>query len=284
MKTVDLHVHSNKSDGTLTPSQLVDLAVEKGLSAFALTDHDTTEGLEEAISYAADKPVSVIPGIEFSTEYLGKDIHIVGLDIDYSGEIFRSQIQAFVDSRILRNQKMCRNLQEAGIDISYEKLMAAFPGSVTTRAHYARYLLDHGYVKSMPEAFDRYVGDHCKYFVPREKVTPAQAVQLILDAKGIPVLAHPTLYHMGKDTLQKLVAQLKETGLAALEGIYSTYSQGETREMYQLAEKNGLLISGGSDFHGSNKPGLELATGYHGKLFIPYDIWEKLKYWKQQTL
>ena len=126
MKTVDLHVHSNKSDGTLTPSQLVDLAVEKGLSAFALTDHDTTEGLEEAIAYAADKPVTVIPGIEFSTEYLGKDIHIVGLDIEYDGEAFKSQIQEFVDSRILRNQKMCRNLQEAGIDISYEKLTAAF--------------------------------------------------------------------------------------------------------------------------------------------------------------
>ena len=281
MKIVDLHVHSNKSDGTLSPTQVVDLALEKGLSAFALTDHDTTAGLDEAIAYAADKPIDVIPGIEFSTEYNGKDIHIVGLDIEYNGEAFKSQIQAFVDSRILRNQKMCRNLQEAGIDISYEKLLEAFPGSVTTRAHYARYLLDHGYVKSMPEAFDRYVGDHCRYFVPREKVTPAQAVQLILEAKGIPVLAHPTLYHMGKDALQKLVSQLTDAGLVGLEAIYSTYSAGETREMRQLADRNGLLISGGSDFHGSNKPGLELATGY-GKLFIPYDVWERLKQKKQE--
>ena len=101
-----------------------------------------------------------------------------------------------------------------------------------------------------------------------------------LTESGIPVLAHPTLYHMGKDALQKLVSQLKDAGLVALEAVYSTYSQGETREMYQLAEKNGLLISGGSDFHGSNKPGLELATGYHGKLFIPYDIWERLENWK----
>ena len=260
----------------MSPSELVDLALEKGLSAFALTDHDTTAGLSEAISYAAGKNIEVIPGIEFSTEYMGKDVHILGLFIDYDNPEFSRKIQAFVDSRILRNQKMCANLQEAGIDISYEKLTAAFPDPVITRGHYARYLLEHGYVKSMPEAFDRYVGDRCKYFVPREKVTPEQAVRLILDAKGLPVLAHPTLYHMGKDALQKLVARLKEAGLIGIEAVYSTYNAGEEREMRQLAEHNGLLISGGSDFHGKNKPGLEMATGY-GKLLIPADILEKLR-------
>ena len=277
MKIVDLHVHSNKSDGSCSPSELVDLAIQKGLSAFALTDHDTTAGLDEAIEYAKDRDIEVVPGIEFSTEYQGRDIHVLGLAIDYKAPVFADRLQAFVDSRIGRNRKMCRNLTEAGIDISYEKLMAAYPGAVITRAHYARYLLDHGYVKSLPEAFERYVGDHCPYFVPREKVTPVQAVQLIRQAKGIPVLAHPTLYHMGKDALQKLVSSLTEAGLVGLEAVYSTYSAGEEREMRQLASRNGLLISGGSDFHGSNKPGLELATGYHGKLVIPYDIWERLK-------
>ena len=277
MKIVDLHVHSNKSDGTCSPSELVDLAIQKGLSAFALTDHDTTAGLDEAIEYAKGRDIEVVPGIEFSTEYQGRDIHVLGLAIDYKAPVFADRLQAFVDSRIGRNRKMCRNLTEAGIDISYEKLMAAYPGAVITRAHYARYLLDHGYVKSLPEAFERYVGDHCPYFVPREKVTPVQAVQLIRQAKGIPVLAHPTLYHMGKDALQKLVSSLTEAGLVGLEAGYSTYSAGEEREMRQLALRNGLLISGGSDFHGSNKPGLELATGYHGKLVIPYDIWERLK-------
>ena len=277
MKIVDLHVHSNKSDGTCSPSELVDLAIQKGLSAFALTDHDTTAGLDEAIEYAKDRDIEVVPGIEFSTEYQGRDIHVLGLAIDYKAPVFADRLQAFVDSRIGRNRKMCRNLTEAGIDISYEKLMAAYPGAVITRAHYARYLLDHGYVKSLPEAFERYVGDHCPYFVPREKVTPVQAVQLIRQAKGIPVLAHPTLYHMGKDALQKLVSSLTEAGLVGLEAVYSTYSAGEEREMRQLALRNGLLISGGSDFHGSNKPGLELATGYPGKLVIPYDIWERLK-------
>ena len=277
MKIVDLHVHSNKSDGTCSPSELVDLAIQKGLSAFALTDHDTTAGLDEAIEYAKGRDIEVVPGIEFSTEYQGRDIHVLGLAIDYKAPVFADRLQAFVDSRIGRNRKMCRNLTEAGIDISYEKLMAAYPGAVITRAHYARYLLDHGYVKSLPEAFERYVGDHCPYFVPREKVTPVQAVQLSRQAKGIPVLAHPTLYHMGKDALQKLVSSLTEAGLVGLEAVYSTYSAGEEREMRQLALRNGLLISGGSDFHGSNKPGLELATGYHGKLVIPYDIWERLK-------
>lgn len=284
MRTIDLHVHSNRSDGSMTPSQLVDLALEKGLSAFALTDHDTTEGLEEAIRYAADKEIEVIPGIEFSTEYQGKDIHMLGLAIEYDAPVFRDRIRAFVDSRILRNRQMCRNLAEAGIDISYEKLTAAYPGSVITRGHYSRYLLEHGYVKSMPEAFDRYLGDHTPYFVPRQKVTPAQAVQLILDAHGLPVLAHPTLYHLGKEALQRLISELKETGLIGIEALYSTYTAGETREMRQLAERNGLLVSGGSDFHGKTKPGLEMGTGYNGRLIIPYDIWEKLKEKREEML
>jgi len=273
---VDLHVHSTCSDGTLTPTELVDYAIEKGLSAFALTDHDTTDGLEEAMEYAKDKGIEVIPGIEFSTEYESKDIHILGLYIDYNKKEFKEQVQAFIDSRILRNQKMCKNLQDAGIDISYEALLAEFPNATITRAHYARFLLDHGYVKSLPEAFDCYVGDHCPYFVPREKVTPAQAVKLILEANGIPILAHPTLYHMSDRRLEKLVAELKEAGLMGIEAIYSTYTAGEERQMRDLAKRYNLLISGGSDFHGSNKPKLDLAVGY-GKLHIPASLLDDMK-------
>ena len=137
---------------------------------------------------------------------------------------------------------MCARLAADGIDISYEKLLEAFPDCVITRGHYSRYLLDHGYVKSLPEAFDRYLGDHTKYFVPREKITPAQAVSLILAVKGIPVLAHPTLYHMGKDNLSSLVRHLKEAGLVALEAVYSTYSAGEERQTTRTrAESSGNL-------------------------------------------
>ena len=276
MKQIDLHVHSNKSDGTYTPSELVDYALQKGLSAFALTDHDTTDGLEEAAVYAEGKPIEVIPGIEFSSENEGKDIHVVGLYINYDAPAFQARLKSFVDSRINRNIKMCRNLQEAGIDITFDKLCAANPGAVITRAHYAAYLTEHGYVTSRAEAFSKYVGDNCKYYVPREKITPAQAVELILQAGGVPILAHPPLYHMGNERLDALVGVLKQAGLMGIEAFYSSYSNQDERDMLRLAKKYDLLLSGGSDFHGDNKPGLDLGTGY-GKLFVPYEILEKIK-------
>ncbi len=276
MRQVDLHVHSNKSDGTFSPKELVDYALQKNIPAFALTDHDTVDGLSEAVTYAEDKPVEVIPGIEFSTEYEGKDVHIVGLYIQYESPSFQTQLQAFVDSRIRRNIKMCRNLQEAGIDITFDKLRAENPGAVITRAHYAAYLLEHGYVKERAEAFSKYVGDTCKYFVPREKITPIQAVELILQAHGVPFLAHPPLYHLENDRLETLVKTLKEAGLLGIETLYSTYNGQEERDMFRLAKKYDLLPGGGSDFHGENKPGLDLATGY-GKLFVPEDMWQAIK-------
>lgn len=290
MSSVDLHVHSTKSDGTFTPTELVDYAREKNLRAFALTDHDTVDGLREAMEYAEELkkreatervgsrfPVpEVIPGIEFSTEYLGKDIHIVGLYINYEAPAFKEQLQRFIDSRTLRNQKMCALLQEAGFDISYEKLLEAFPDAVITRAHYAQYLYQHGYISSLKEAFDRYIGDRCPYFVPREKVTPSQAVKLILEADGVPILAHPVLYRMSDAKLETLVAELKADGLMGIEAIYSTYTAGEERHICYLAQKYHLLISGGSDFHGANKPGLDLGCGY-GKLLVPNVVLNDIK-------
>lgn len=283
MRAVDLHTHSTKSDGSYTPTELIDYAVEKKLAAIALTDHDTTAGLDEAILHAASlssqgKPsVEVIPGIEFSTEYQQKDIHIVGLFLSYKAAAFQTRLQTFVDSRILRNQKMCSNLAAAGIDISYEKLLAAFPGSVITRGHYASYLLEHGYVKSRADAFSQYLGDHTRYFVPREKVSPEEAIRLILEVGGVPILAHPLLYHMGKEALEQLVRLLKDAGLAGLEAVYSTYKPSDQRDMLRLAEKYDLLPSGGSDFHGKNKPGLDLATGY-GSLYVPEELLDRIRH------
>lgn len=282
MKLVDLHVHSNCSDGTFTPTELVDYAIQKKLSAFALTDHDTTDGLNEAITYAKVlrqqrlPAPEVIPGIELSTEYQGKDIHIVGLYLDYQRDFFQEQLKAFVASRDQRNQKMCALLREAGIEISYEQLEQEFPNAVITRAHYGKFLFSHGYVNSIAEAFERYVGDHCPYFVPREKVTPAQAIQLILAADGIPILAHPILYHMSDSRLNNLVAELKEKGLLGIEAIYSTYHTAEERQIRKLAQDYHLLISGGSDFHGATKPGLDLGCGY-GKLVVPMSVLADLK-------
>ncbi len=282
-RPIDLHVHSTRSDGTYTPTQLVDYAIAKGLAAFALTDHDSVDGLDEAIAYAKNlrqtnpNVPEIIPGIEFSTEYQGKDIHIVGLYIDYHSDTFQSHIDDFVNSRELRNEKMCHLLRKGtGMEISYDKLKEAFPNSVITRAHYAKYMLEHGYIKSMKEAFERYIGDHSPYYVPREKITPAQAIQLILAVGGIPVLAHPILYGMGSQRLNTLVSELKAAGLIALEAIYSTYSQADEREMRHLAARHKLAISGGSDFHGDNKPGLDLGIGY-GSLYVPYEVLTNLQ-------
>lgn len=287
MKPIDLHVHSNKSDGSNTPEELVRLAIAKGLSAFALTDHDTVDGIDDALAYAAGLRADgaanvpeVIPGIELSTEYHGKDIHLVGLYIDHNAPTFRAQLKHFVDSRVERNRKMCANLAEAGIDISYEKLVEAFPDSVLTRAHYAVYLVNHGYSLSKEDAFSQYLGDHTKYFVPREKITPEMGVQLILQAGGIPILAHPVLYRMSDAHLDELTARLKTADLVGVEAIYATYNQAQERQMRKLAEKYDLCISGGSDYHGEAKPGLEIGTGY-GKLFVPEDLlWKLSKYRK----
>lgn len=279
MKAIDLHVHSTKSDGSLTPSELVDLGIQKGLLAFALTDHDTTDGIDEAISYSQGKDIQVIPGIELSTEYNHRDIHMVGLGINHKSESFLNHVKNFRDSRELRNEKMCKKLRdEAGMDITYEALKASDPGAVITRSHYAKYMLAHGYINALPEAFDKYIGDNCKYFVPREKITPAQAIELILSSGGTPVLAHPTLYHMTKKQIEELVKTLKDAGLVGIETIYSTYSKEEERFITSLAEKYSLKHSGGSDFHGAAKPKLEMGTGY-GSLFVPasllYDLLKK---------
>ena len=279
MNIVDLHVHSTRSDGSFTPCELVDYAIKKGLTAFALTDHDTVDGIEEAMVYASSKSIRVIPGIELSSEYEGRDIHIIGLMIDYQSTELKNNLKHFVKSREDRNIKICKLLTSHGVPVTYSELQAQFKESVITRAHYARYMLDKGYVKSLPEAFERYIGDHAPCYVPREKTTTQDAISLILNANGIPILAHPLLYHMSDERLQLLITRLKEAGLVGMEAIYSTYSPADERKMKALAEHNGLCISGGSDFHGAAKPRIDLATGY-GKLVIPEEILTNLLKYK----
>ena len=275
---MDLHVHSTCSDGTLSPTELVDYAIQKGLSAFALTDHDCVEGLDTILSYAKSLPNApeIIPGIELSTDENGQEVHMVGLFIDHHNPEFNQYLQEFIESRTTRNKKMCHLLQEHGMNITYEELEAEFPGAVLTRAHYAKLLLKHGYVKSIKEAFERFLGDHCPCYVSREKITPVMAIDLIKKAGGLAILAHPILYHMSDARLDALVQKLKEAGLTGIEAIYSTYSPAEERQIRKLATKYDLLLSGGSDFHGENKPGLDLGTGY-GKLYVPEEVLTKLK-------
>lgn len=273
---IDLHVHSTASDGTFTPTELVHYALQKNLSAFALTDHDTTDGIAEALSAAKGTSLEVIPGIELSTTWQGKDVHIVGLDLDWESAWFQESLSRFQDSRDLRNEKILQLLQKEGISISSDSMKSAFPDSVWTRAHFASYLLDHGYVSSISEAFDRYLGDHAKCYVPREKVTPFQAVQLIKENGGIAVFAHPGLCRISKERLESLTAELKRAGLDAMETIYSTYRTSDELAMTRLAKGHGLKISGGSDFHGKNKPAIDLGTG-KGNLKIPYEVLTHLR-------
>ena len=274
MRGIDLHTHSNCSDGTYSVKELMDYAHAKNLAAIALTDHDTVDGLDEAASYVQEKypDMELIPGIEFSTVEEGKDVHIVGLYIDHHNESFKAKLGQFIDSRTVRNRKMCRKLsEEAGIPITYEELTSSFPGAVLTRAHYAKFMVDRGYAKSRNEVFDKYIGDNCPYYVEREKISPEEAISYVLEANGVPVLAHPILYHFSDRKLDALVARLKDAGLKGIEAIYSTYSPSEERQIKELAEKYDLLISGGSDFHGANKPKIDLGTGM-GKLFLPEDL------------
>ena len=274
MRAIDLHTHSNNSDGTFSVKELIDRAHDKGLAAIALTDHDTVDGVDEAIEYAASKypDLEVIPGVELSTEGEGREVHIVGLYIDNHDKEFVEGLSTFIDSRTTRNKKMCKKLsEEAGIPISYEMLTEEFPDTVITRAHFAKYMVDRGYVNSRAEVFDRYIGDHCPYYVGREKITPEDAIRSILKAKGVPVFAHPILCRFGDDRLDEFVGRLKGAGLVGIEAVYSTYERRDEIQIKELAKKYDLLVSGGSDFHGANKPDIDLGTGC-GKLFVPEDL------------
>lgn len=275
-KIIDLHTHTTESDGSFTPEELILEAKRVGLSAIAITDHDSISGIEKAAPVAIEHDIELIPGVELSTDYNGKEVHVVGLYIDVKNAYFLAKIKEFKENRDSRNIIMVENLQKEGFDITMEALEQENPDCVITRANIARFLYEHGMIPSIQTAFEKYIGDHCKCYVNRFKITPMDAVRLIKDAGGIAVLAHPLLYHMSDNVLQTLINEMKVAGLDAIEAIYSTYTPSEEREVKQLAEKNGLLISGGSDFHGTTKPKLNLATGY-GKLYIPYSILENLK-------
>ena len=275
MKYIDLHTHSTASDGSYTPTELVEAAVKANLSAVALTDHDTVNGLDEAIHAAKDLDIKIIPGIEFSTTYYNRDIHILGLCIDYKSSAFQSHLETFMESRFSRNDKIYALLQTQGIDTTRDAMIEMFGNSVPTRAHIARYLLNKGYTTSINGAFNRYIGDNGPCYVPRKGITPYQTMTCILEAGGIPILAHPLLYKLGKDVLEQLIIDLKKMGMMGIEAIYSSHTPADENSLRLLASKHNLLISGGSDFHGMNRPNVALGKG-KGKLRIPTSILDNI--------
>lgn len=278
MKFIDLHVHSTFSDGTLTPTELVSRAAKKELFAFALTDHDTVEGIAEAQDVARNYGIELIPGIEFSAAYHNRDIHILGLGLEPDQEDFERLLKSFQESRRLRNEEMAERLRRRkGFDITLPKLQETYKSAVLTRAHFGRWLFEQHYVNSISEAFALYIGESCPCFVPKKLSTPEQAIKGIVSAGGIPVLAHPFLYHMEETEIRKLILELKELGLKGIEAIHSSNTKNDEQKLRLMAQEMKLGISGGSDFHGKNKPLIEMGCG-KGNLKIPYEIWEHLKY------
>lgn len=264
MNLIDLHVHSNASDGTCTPSEVVALAVEKGLTAIALTDHDTIAGLSQAQEAAAKLPIEIIPGIELSCVYNGEEIHILGLFVDPGDPVFRAETEALQEIREKRNEEMIRRFQEAGISITLEEVMAGNPDTVITRAHFARALFENGYVKNMDQAFKKYLDYGGPYCPRKEKITPEHAMKILTGSKASPVLAHPYQYHLGDKKTEELVRYLTSLGLQGLEVYHSSNNQYESGKLKKLAVKYGLFPTGGSDFHGSNKPDIQMGSGRGG--------------------
>ncbi len=264
MNFIDLHVHSNASDGTFSPASVVELAAQKGLSAIALTDHDTIEGIPEALEAAKNLPLEVIPGIELSCVYLGEEIHILGLYVDPADKNFITETDMLKDIRMTRNTEMIHRFQNAGIDITLSEVQAGNPDTVITRAHFARVLLEKGYVKNMDQAFKKYLSYSGPYCPRKEKITPEHAMKILCDCKASPVLAHPYQYHLGDKKTEELVSYLKEIGLHGLEVYHSSNNQYDSGKLKKLAKKYQLFPTGGSDFHGTNKPDIDLGTGRGG--------------------
>ncbi|MCM1158906.1 MAG: PHP domain-containing protein [Bacteroidales bacterium] len=269
MDTIDLHVHSCASDGSLTSEEVVEAAKHAGLSAFALTDHDTAEGIGRALSHAERiGGIRVIPGIELSCYYRNREIHIVGLFIEHENNVFLEELEKLKTARENRNEKMVQRFVDAGIPLTIEELKHGNPNSVITRAHFARVLVEKGICKSKQEAFDRYLGIDCPFYLAKPRVTTEHVLRLINLAGGTAVLAHPYSYKLTKNEVEDLLDFLIPLGLAGLECYYSTYDDGQIQELRSIAMHKKLLVSGGSDFHGAVKPDISIGTG-RGNLCVP---------------
>lgn len=276
---IDLHCHSFFSDGTFSPEEIVIKAKKRGLRAIALTDHDTIDGLEAFQQSGQKYHIETITGIEFAAQYnrfSEQEIHIVGLGFSPTAKALTEQMKLIVEARQIRNEKMIYALNQLGFDISYEQIQQNAAGNIITRAHFANVLVQKNIVKNTKEAFEKYLSTNKPAYVQRQTLSPALCIQTIQKSGGVAVLAHPTLYHMDYNEIEILAKELKSYGLIAIETQYSSYSSEQSRKITALADKLGLLYSGGSDFHGKNRPNIHIGVGKNN-LQIPYSYWEALK-------
>ena len=268
---IDLHTHSTASDGTLSPHDLVREAVGEGLSAVAITDHDTTAGLDEGIRAAAGEKITFVGGVEISAEITPGSLHLVGLYIDHQNSGLQAALNWLVESRSSRNEELVQKLAFCGVPIALTEVKALARGSVIARPHFAELMVKKGYVQSIAEAFDKYLGRGKAAYVPKRRLDRVKAIDAIRQAGGVPILAHPDQTLLRGDDLEQLVKELKNTGLEGIETRYTGYSKSKTRELNRLSRKYALVESGGSDFHGSIKPEIKLGRGL-GKLFVPDEL------------
>lgn len=276
MSCIDLHTHTQVSDGTDSPAQLVRRAKAAGLRALAITDHDTIAGLPEAQQEGAELGIEVIRGCEISARGDDAEMHILGLWLPEDATVLEQALANLRAHRDARNVIIVDKLQQLGLDVSYEEVLAASRGEAVGRPHIATVLINKGFANDWQDAFIRYLGYKGQAFVPKEILDPEEAVSLLAGMGATVSLAHPCLSLTSREGVEQLVRRLKGYGLSAIEAYHSDHSQAEQRFCVDIATRYGLALTGGSDYHGTAKPRISLGTGYGG-LRVPMFVLDSLK-------
>jgi len=264
----DLHIHSTASDGRLTPAEVVKEAAERGLKFIALTDHDTVEGIAPAKAAAESFPnLKLIPGVEISTDIPDGEVHVLGYFIDYTSRELGAKLDQFRNSRLNRARGMVAKLDKLGIPLDWQRIQQIAGSSVMGRPHIAQAMLEKGYIDTFKQAFTDYIGRDGPAYVEREKVTPAEAVALIIKARGQAVLAHP--FTAGDP--EAMTIELKSAGMVGIETYYNGYTDEEIEQLVAIAERHNLITTGGSDFHG-----LDSSESAIGGIDLPLESVEEL--------
>ena len=276
MKRIDLHTHSLKSDGAQTPAEVVRTAYAAGLSAIALSDHDNIEGVPEAMAEGQRLGIEVIPAVELSAQS-GTELHILGYFIDIHNKQLNDAMAYALQVRDQRQEETCRKLNEQGFNITMEEAREEAHGNpVLCRAHFAQIMVRKGYAESVKDAFNRYLSVGCYAYSNRQALTGPEAVSIIREAGGIAVAAHLHLIKMEDEALKEYLKTLMPYGLEGVEGYYTDYTPDMNQRYRAMAKELGLTISGGTDYHGANKPHISIGKG-RGDLEIPYSVLEGLK-------
>ena len=260
MTEVDLHLHTTFSDGRLSPTELVRLCAERSLKVISISDHDSTEGIAEALEAARTFPgLTIVPGIELSTNIPGSEVHVLGYFVDYENDDFQRLLAEFRDGREERAQRMVEKLEALGVHVSWERVVELSDGGAIGRPHIARAMVEVGIVEYPRDAFDRYIGRNGPAYVERLKLTPEDAIKILVENGALPVMAHPTYSATKSDRdevaeLEELLTRLKAVGLVGVEVYYGDYSADVVARLASLAKELGLVPCGGSDYHASGNP------------------------------